>query len=165
MGRPIKKRLEVVATLTLKRARRSAPHAAKRKAAARPSLPKWWSCQAQASTPGATPKAMASARESYSTPNWLADPVRRATLPSRPSMSALNRIAHAASSKFPANAMVMLRKPAKRLAVVNRLGRIYTPRGTGLLGSRINHSLPSAVLPAVCAAPLLPRTLCPASTV
>ena len=65
-----------------------------------------------------------SARESYCTPNSLAVPVRRATLPSRPSMAAPTRMAHAAMSKWRLKARMMLKKPAKRLAVVKRLGRI-----------------------------------------
>ena len=73
-------------------------------------------------------------------------------------------MAQAALSKSPEIARVMLRKPAKRLAVVNRLGRIYTPRGTGLLGSRIPYS-PLSDPAAVCGTALRARTLCPASTV
>ena len=94
----MKKRLEVVATPTLKRARRRAPQATDRKATATPMRPKEFNCQAHISMAGAVPKATQSARESYSMPNWLAVPVRRATLPSRPSMRALNKMAQAALS-------------------------------------------------------------------
>ena len=101
-------RLSTTVTWVLKRARRSAAQAAYRKATAQPTRPitgssnfsqdsdQWYITRA-----GAMPKLTRSASESYCTPNSLLVPVRRATRPSRPSMTAATNTATAAFTKSP----------------------------------------------------------------
>jgi len=70
VGRPLKYRLSTVLIWTLKRAKRRAPQTTKRKAASTPSARRL-DGQEKTRMPGATLKAITSARESYSTPKRL----------------------------------------------------------------------------------------------
>src|ERR1700690_1871800 len=81
---------------TLNRARRKAPHATKRKAAAQPTLSKGDSTHLNIIMLGATPNATRSESESSSMPNLVDVFVRRAIHPSRPSKILAITIAHAA---------------------------------------------------------------------
>src|SRR6266542_5607641 len=76
---------------------------------------------------GATQKDTTSASESNSTPNCVVVLVRRATLPSRTSMTIATKIATDASTKRASAVRMRARKPQKRFPVVSRLGSRKMP--------------------------------------
>src|SRR4029453_13456906 len=125
MGRPVNTYFCMPAAWTLKRARRKAPQITKAKAANQPKGLRERNAHVYSSHPGAIPKDRRSARESYSTPKALEEPVKRATLPSRQSSPAAKRITRAAWAYLPLCAAIILRKPPTRFADVKRLGRRY----------------------------------------
>ena len=88
MGRPVNVYFCTPVAWTLKRARRKAPQMTKTKAANQPKGLSERNAHVYRSHPGAIPKDRRSARESYSTPKALEEPVKRATLPSRQSSPA-----------------------------------------------------------------------------
>src|SRR5262252_21270 len=127
MGRPVNVYFWTPVAWTLKRARRKAPQMTKAKAANQPKGLKERNAHVYRSHPGAIPKDRRSARESYSTPKALAEPVKRATLPSRQSKPAASKITSAAWVYCPLWAAIILRKPLTRFADVKRFGSRYLP--------------------------------------
>src|SRR5262245_47914056 len=75
MGRPVNVYFCTPVACTLKRARRKAPQMTKAKAANQPKGLSERNAHVYSSQPGAIPKDRRSARESYSTPKALAEPV------------------------------------------------------------------------------------------
>src|SRR5882672_10290984 len=96
MGSPVNVYFWTPVAWTLKRASRKAPQMTKAKAANQPKGLRERNAHVYSSHPGAMPNDRRSARESYSTPKALEDPVKRATLPSRQSSPAANRMTRAA---------------------------------------------------------------------
>src|SRR5437867_7630369 len=76
---------------------------------------------------GATQKDTTSASESNSTPNCVVVLVRRATFPSRTSMTIATKMATDASTKHASAVRMRARKPQKRFPVVSRLGSKKMP--------------------------------------
>ena len=101
MGSPLNFPFSTVLTCTLNRASRRAPQMRYRNEAIHPHRPKPDRAHPYTRNAGAAPKAITSARESYSTPNRVVVPVIRATRPSSPSKIAAPTIAIAAFSKPP----------------------------------------------------------------
>src|SRR5215470_20182382 len=97
IGKPTKLFLLTRFTCTLKRASRSAPQITYSEAANQPHGPHGSNAHRYASTPGATPNAITSESESYSTPNWLEVLVNRAIRPSSASNTRATRMATAAN--------------------------------------------------------------------
>ena len=100
-----------------------------------------------ASSPGATPKVMASAKLSSCAPRSLKDPVMRATRPSRASSRSEPRTNQQADSKCRAKSagsvavrasmpLEMASSPRKAFPRVSRFGRDLARRTEGLLGAR-----------------------------
>src|SRR5690606_35714882 len=82
---------------------------------------------------GATPKLMASTRESSSAPNRVPVWVTRATRPSRRSRALAITTSHAAVLYCPRAADTTAHTPKKRFPSVSALGRMITPRWSRVL--------------------------------
>ena len=101
IGNPLKWRDSRLSLWVLNLASLKAPQMMYKKTASQPNLPNGFRDHSKASSPGATPKATRSDRESNSTPNWLVVLVKRAIFPSNQSNIAEIRIAMAAASYLP----------------------------------------------------------------
>jgi hypothetical protein len=108
VGSPMKCFRSTLPTCTLKRASRSAPQVTYIVAVSQPQRPHGSSAQLHTSRPGATPKAIRSASESYCTPNELEVRVSRAIRPSSTSQNCATRIMIAARWKSPRSVQMVL---------------------------------------------------------
>jgi len=111
VGRPTNQRASTTFVCTLKRASRVTQQTVKNRGISQPIRPKACRPQKKASSAGATPKVIASASESYSLPNSLSVPTRRAIRPSSPSRMPATKTSNAPRMNSPSRPRSKARKP------------------------------------------------------